>query len=412
MKNDGEFVEKRKSLLIIIITYVCVLLLFTVINRPITISAPKTMLFWSYREWIKGNGNLGKEIIANVMMFFPLGFLVPFYRSKRTLITVILISITLSFTIESLQLLLNRGLFEFDDVFNNTLGGVVGWQVHNCLKKYLADYVFMIGFLFIAIAFLVVYLNGNEEEQNYEKEYCVQVDDVVEGRIKGFAFLYEQKSDELRIKLKSGAGKLISVPTIYHISRNDVNQYFLCKRDYTYVGFQAILEDVDPCEEYEIVLNFGGTLDVETSIYVTGDRIHYIKDKELQEPEGIDIVENGTLRVYRPDYHCWVYQYEGALYWIADSEFLFEDDGSTYIQYQLWTTQTERLPEKRQENNWLWDNIGGNFEDYEINGEFGRYRVMKRELPKEYSIISIETGYFKDGKWVWHSFFRPVYEDL
>ena len=104
------------------------------------------------------------------------------------------------------------------------------------------------------------------------------------------------------------------------------------------------------------------------------------------------------------------YQRNGALYWIVDEYFNFEEDGSTYIQYQLWTTQTENLPKHRLENNWLWDNIGGNFEDYEIKDDFGPYRVMKRELPKEYSITSIVTGYYKDGKWIWQEYFRPIYE--
>lgn len=52
-----------------------------------------------------------------------------------------------------------------------------------------------------------------------------------------------------------------------------------------------------------------------------------------------------------------------------------------YIQYQLWTTQPENLPEKRRAHNHRWDNIGGRFEKYEIEGDFGAYRVMKREIP-------------------------------
>ena len=68
------------------------------------------------------------------------------------------------------------------------------------------------------------------------------------------------------------------------------------------------------------------------------------------------------------------------------------------------------FPQKRLDNNWLWDNIGGNFEDYEIQGDFGEYRVMRRELPTEYPITAIVTGYHKDGKWIWRNYFRPIYE--
>ena len=40
----------------------------------------------------------------------------------------------------------------------------------------------------------------------------------------------------------------------------------------------------------------------------------------------------------------------------------------------------------------------------------GRYRVCKRKLPEEYSITSIVTGYYKNDKWIWKNYFRPVYE--
>ena len=80
-----------------------------------------------------------------------------------------------------------------------------------------------------------------------------------------------------------------------------------------------------------------------------------------------------------------------------------------YIQYQLWTTQPENLPEKRRAHNHRWDNIGGRFEKYEIEGDFGAYRVMKREIPTDYSVTSIMTGYRKNGKWVWKNYFRPYY---
>ena len=98
------------------------------------------------------------------------------------------------------------------------------------------------------------------------------------------------------------------------------------------------------------------------------------------------------------------------MYWVADKDFYFEEDGSTYIQYQLWTTQTDKLPEKRIENGWMWDNIGGYFENYELDRIYGTYRVMRRELPKDYPIISILTGYHKDNEWIWKEYFRPYYE--
>ena len=123
-----------------------------------------------------------------------------------------------------------------------------------------------------------------------------------------------------------------------------------------------------------------------------------------------EIMNNGVLRVYRPDYQCWVYQVGWSLYWIVDKDFHFEDDGSTYIQYQMWTTQIQNLPEKRLAHHNYWDNIGGYFEEHELEGDFGDYRVMKREIPTVYSVTSIVTGYYKNGEWIWKNYFRPIYD--
>ena len=122
-----------------------------------------------------------------------------------------------------------------------------------------------------------------------------------------------------------------------------------------------------------------------------------------------DFVKNGTLLVCRPDMHIWIFQYNGSLYWVADEGFHFEDDGLTYIQYHLWTTQLEKLPPGRLAQNYYWNNLSGYFEKYELPGDFGKYRVMCCELPTEYSITSILTGYYKDGEWGWVNSFRPVY---
>ena len=150
---------------------------------------------------------------------------------------------------------------------------------------------------------------------------------------------------------------------------------------------------------------------ISTGVYVSSSGIHYMPEDVFESPElNVEFVNMGVLRLYRPEQHCCIYQYENALYWIADQEFYFEDDGSTYIQYQLHTTQPQKLPQGRLDHNWLWDNIGGNFEDYELHGEFGSYRVMRREIPMDYPVTSIVTGYYKNGKWVWKEYFRPIYE--
>ena len=403
---------QKKVTTTFLIVYVFLLLGFTVFWREISFSIPKTTFLWSYKEWFKGNWTIGYQILGNIAMFIPFGFLFTSVLSRKQLLWAILASVCFSFIIECLQLFLYRGLFELDDVFNNALGCVLGSALNRETEKNFPKHVWMIEFVFVIIGLLVICTNKNEGVTNPARMYCFQVDNVIDGKIRGLAFLYERENNSLGIKLKSESGQILNTQTTYRIQRDDVNQYFLCKHDYSHTGFITELPtNVKPDEEYEIIVSFGWMLDFSTGVYLTGERVHYIPDSQFKAPKNLDeIIDNGILRVYRPDYHCWVYQLDSSLYWIVDQDFAFEDDQSTYIQYQLWTTQTEKLPQQRLENDWLWDNIGGNFEDYEIQGDFGSYRIMKRELPTEYSITSIVTGYYENNECIWKEYFRPIYE--
>ncbi|WP_183772113.1 VanZ family protein [Catenibacillus scindens] len=40
-----------------------------------------------------------------------------------------IVNFAFSSAIEILQFILKKGLFEFDDIFHNTLGGIIGWAV-------------------------------------------------------------------------------------------------------------------------------------------------------------------------------------------------------------------------------------------------------------------------------------------
>lgn len=67
-------------------------------------------------------------IIFNMLMFAPLGFLLPLLWKKAEKIGVTLaVSLGLTTMIEVMQLLTGTGIFEFDDLFHNTVGGLFGY---------------------------------------------------------------------------------------------------------------------------------------------------------------------------------------------------------------------------------------------------------------------------------------------
>lgn len=75
-------------------------------------------LFWSYESWPVGF----EQVVANIAVFVPVGFL----AGRRRFLTGAAFGAGFSLLIELLQLLLHRGVCEFDDLFHNTLGAVLG----------------------------------------------------------------------------------------------------------------------------------------------------------------------------------------------------------------------------------------------------------------------------------------------
>lgn len=83
--------------------------------------------FWEIAELIKGNESILFDIIANIIMLFPLGIFLPLWiRKVDSVKKVALTSFIVSLCIEIIQLITTRGYFEIDDLFHNTLGAVIG----------------------------------------------------------------------------------------------------------------------------------------------------------------------------------------------------------------------------------------------------------------------------------------------
>ena len=65
-------------------------------------------------------------------MLLPIGIFLPLaYGKKMDWKIGLLIGISISFSIELLQLVLCRGLFEFDDIIHNSLGFLIGIVIIN-----------------------------------------------------------------------------------------------------------------------------------------------------------------------------------------------------------------------------------------------------------------------------------------
>ncbi len=90
-------------------------------------------LFWSWKDFFQThNVKRLRENILNVILFLPLGFLLPAARGRRLgLGWACFWGLMVSAAIEVCQLVLRRGLFEWDDMVHNSLGCLLGCALMN-----------------------------------------------------------------------------------------------------------------------------------------------------------------------------------------------------------------------------------------------------------------------------------------
>lgn len=84
-------------------------------------------LFWSWKAVFHGSREMLKENILNVFLIMPVGLILPYICNRKLKwYTGLIAGIIVSFSIESLQLIMRRGLFEIDDIIHNSLGCMTG----------------------------------------------------------------------------------------------------------------------------------------------------------------------------------------------------------------------------------------------------------------------------------------------
>ena len=126
---------KKCILLYLIIMYMYLVLCLTLLDRHSTIRMVKLIPLWSYPVIFQGSRELFLEVIINIVMMMPLGFLLPLATRLKTNSAVALFGFLFSLSIECSQFIFMKGWFEIDDMIHNTLGIVIGYMIYKKLKR-------------------------------------------------------------------------------------------------------------------------------------------------------------------------------------------------------------------------------------------------------------------------------------
>ncbi len=133
MIRQGQKCKKSKMVCAIVLAiYVALLIGGTVFNRtPAEDYQIEFIPFWSYVQVFKEkNLNLLRQMISNVLVFIPWPILfATVFPSMRRFWRAVGSVFLFSVSVEITQLVLRIGLFEFDDMFHNVLGAVLGYGI-------------------------------------------------------------------------------------------------------------------------------------------------------------------------------------------------------------------------------------------------------------------------------------------
>lgn len=132
-------INKKKHFILwtLLVEYVFVVISSTVIFRDhYSIARWELMPFWTYKAVIDHvPGVKIWDIVLNVVMFMPLGFLVKMLYPRIGVGMILLIAIACSLSIEVLQNIYSKGISQFDDIMHNSIGAILGWLIAKCIIR-------------------------------------------------------------------------------------------------------------------------------------------------------------------------------------------------------------------------------------------------------------------------------------
>ena len=128
-KKSQKFI--KFILLVVFTIYVVIVLHISLFSRIPSTRRCMLTPFWEYRELICSVDKFYwfEQIIGNIVMFIPLGVFLHLMYRRLSVIHIGIIGSSFSVFIELTQFFTGRGLLEFDDIFHNTLGAVIGYFI-------------------------------------------------------------------------------------------------------------------------------------------------------------------------------------------------------------------------------------------------------------------------------------------
>ena len=122
---------KRKDISTALLGVVVALILWiTILSREKLIGTPILYHpFHALDSFLKEiqKGRIGANFLGHIVLFMPVGFLVPVVTGWEKMWKTVVLGVGLSLCIEIIQFITSRGCFDPDDIILNCLGCIIGY---------------------------------------------------------------------------------------------------------------------------------------------------------------------------------------------------------------------------------------------------------------------------------------------
>ncbi|MGE7129018.1 VanZ family protein [Lysinibacillus xylanilyticus] len=356
-----------------------------------------------------------QNCIFNILMFVPLGVFLPLMNSKfKKIKWLLLVVVSATLSIETYQTLSGSGIFELDDLMNNLLGGIIGYQLYRLgasithHKK--VKIKSLVGNLAIPLLMGLIFVGMNIVYAQQEF-----------GHLAINAYTKSNMSD-VHVSTSLELSSLPTVAPVYRkIIKNDGVEDLLQQKlgfselsEQVYSGDREILLKDKAGFQYTLFISSEGNWSLKENNYTpgqtsfSGKESMIVKAKAMMDDFGI-LPQDAEMTVMETGEFEWNLQDSPNLntdYWTGDILLDLKQDGSvSSLEYNLHKHQFKREV-----------NILSPAEVYERikNGDFPqiKYNALVNEEDlvikqgDQLDIKLIELSYMYDTK----GFYQPIYK--
>lgn len=134
LKRNKEKIILYKELLTLLFVIYVLCLFYIVTFQDVSFNKSNFVLFREIFRYDFGSKLFIKNVIGNVILFLPYGFFMAYYLKLDRVRSIFGLSLLISLTIETTQLMIGR-VFDIDDIILNVIGGIVGFYIYKLLTK-------------------------------------------------------------------------------------------------------------------------------------------------------------------------------------------------------------------------------------------------------------------------------------